>query len=90
VTTVGADNKPATDSVTVPANGTVAYPFKATGSFTTIVQPQPGSDPLYGARVMNDLPNKGGIQFTAELLTDARLSAAVPPVAPDLSGSVSR
>jgi hypothetical protein len=90
VTTIGADNKPAVASMTIPANGTVAYPPQATGWFTTIVQAQPGSDPIYGARVMTDQPAKGGTQFTAQVLTDARVSAAVPPVAADLSGAVAR
>ena len=90
VTTIGADNKPATDSVPIPANSTFAYVPKATGWFTTIVQPQPGSDPVYGDRVLTDLPAKGGIQLTAEMLQDARVSAAVPPVAQDLTGAVTR
>ena len=90
VTTIGADNKPVVDPVTITANSTVAYTPKGTGWFTTIVQPQPGSDPLYGARILSDLPNKGGMQVSAELLQDARVSAAVPPVAPDLSGAVAR
>ena len=90
VTTIGADNKPAVDQVTIAANSTVAYTPKATGWFTTIIQPQPGSDPVYGARVLSDLPAKGGMQVTAEMLQDARVSAAVPPVAPDLSGAVAR
>ncbi|MBS2546889.1 hypothetical protein KGQ19_08400 [Catenulispora sp. NL8] len=90
VTTIGADGKPATDSVTIGAGSTVAYTPKATGWFTTIVQPQPGSDPVYGARTLADLPPKGGMQFTAEDLEDARVSASVPPVAPDLSGAVTR
>ncbi|MEY9925388.1 hypothetical protein ABH926_000008 [Catenulispora sp. GP43] len=90
VTTVGADGKAAQDQVQIPANSTVAYTPKATSWFTTIVQPQPGSDPVYGARILSDLPGKGGMQVTAETLQDARLSAAVPPVAPDLSGAVTR
>jgi hypothetical protein len=90
VTTIGADGKAAVDSVQIPANSTVAYTPKATAWFTTIVQPQPGSDPVYGARILSDLPGKGGMQVTAEVLQDARLSAAVPPVAPDLSGAVAR
>jgi hypothetical protein len=90
VTTIGADNKPAVDQVTIGANSTVAYTPKATGWFTAIIQPQPGSDPLYGARILSDLPSKGGMQVTAQTLEDARVSAAVPPVAPDLSGAVAR
>lgn len=90
VTTIGADGKAATDSVPIGANSTVAYEPKATGWFTAIVQPQPGSDPVYGARILTDLPSKGGMQFTAQLLEDARVSAEVPPVAPDLSGAVAR
>ena len=90
ITTIGADGKPAQDSVPISANSTIAYTPKATGWFTTIVQPQPGSDPVYGARTLSDLPTKGGIQFTAQMLEDARLSAAVPPVAQDLTGAVTR
>jgi hypothetical protein len=90
ITTIGADNKPATDTVPIPGNSTVAYVPKATGWFTTIVQPQPGSDPVYGARILSDLPAKGGMQVTAEMLEDARVTASVPPVAPDLSGAVIR
>jgi hypothetical protein len=90
ITTVDANNKTAVESVPIPANSTVPYTPKAVGWFTAIIQPQPGSDPVYGARVLSDLPAKGGMQFTAEVLEDARLSAAVPPVAPDLSGAVTR
>ena len=90
VTTIGADNKPAVDVVQIPANSTVAYPPKANGWFTTIIQPQPGGDPVYGARIQSDLPAKGGVQVTAQMLEDARVSASVPPVAPDLSGAVAR
>ena len=90
ITTIGADGKPATEAVPIGANSTLAYVPKATGWFTTIVQPQPGSDPVYGARVLSDQPAKGGMQFTAQMLEDARVSAAVPPVAPDLSGAVAR
>lgn len=90
ITTIDSTNKSQTDSVQIPANSTVAYPPKAVGWFTTIIQPQPGSDPVYGARILSDLPAKGGMQVTAEVLQDARVSAAVPPVAPDLSGAVTR
>jgi|GEM_PF-3464406 len=90
ITTIGADGKPAQDSVPITANSTVAYAPKATGWFTAVVQPQPGSDPVYGARTLSDLPAKGGMQFTAQMLQDARLSAAVPPVAQDLTGAVTR
>ena len=90
ITTIGADGKPAQDSVPISANSTVAYVPKATGWFTAIVQPQPGSDPVYGARTLLDLPTKGGMQSTAQMLEDARLSAAVPPVAQDLTGAVTR
>jgi len=90
VTTVGQDNKSATDTVPLTANSTVAYTPKAGASFTTIVQPQAGSDPVYGVRLLTDLPTKGGTQITAEALADARLLVAVPPVAGDLSGAVRR
>jgi hypothetical protein len=90
ITTIGADGKAAQDSVPIHANSTVAYTPKAVGWFTTIVQPQPGSDPVYGARTLLDLPLKGGMQFTAQMLQEARLSAAVPPVARDLTGAVTR
>jgi hypothetical protein len=90
VTTIGQDNKPATDTVTLAANSTVAYTPKASGSFTTVVQPQAGSDPVYGARLLTDLPAKGGMQITGQALADARLLVAVPPVAGDLSGAVTR
>lgn len=90
VTTIGPDGKPAVDPVTVPANATLAYTPKATGWFTTMVQPQPGSDPLYGARVLTDLPAKGGIQATVQGLEESRVLVAVPPVARDLSGAVAR
>lgn len=90
VTTIGQDNKSATDTVPLTADSTVAYTPKATGTFTVIVQPQPGSDPVYGARLLTDLPTKGGTQITAQALADARLLVAVPPVAGDLSGAVTR
>jgi hypothetical protein len=90
VTTIGQDNKPVTDSVPVAANSTLAYVPKAAGWFTTVVQPQPGSDPVYGARVLTDLPNKGGMQATVQALEEARVLVAVPPVAQDLSGAVTR
>ncbi|GAA1971064.1 DUF5719 family protein [Catenulispora subtropica] len=90
VTTIGQDNKPTTDTVQVAANSTVAYVPKATGWFTAIVQPQAGGDPVYGARVLTDAPNKGGIQATVQNLVDARVLVAVPPVAGDLSGAVRR
>lgn len=90
VTTIGQDNKPATDSVPVPAGATVAYVPKATGWFTAVVQPQAGSDPVYGARLMTDLPAKGGMQFTVQGLEESRVLVAVPPVAEDLSGAVAR
>ncbi|MBW8805590.1 MAG: hypothetical protein JF587_17330 [Catenulisporales bacterium] len=90
VTTIGQDNKPATDTFPLTANSTLAYTPKATGAFTTIVQPQAGSDPVYGARLLTDLPTKGGTQITVQPLVDGRLLVAVPPVAGDLSGAVTR
>lgn len=90
VTTIGQDNKPATETVPVAANTTVPYVPKATGWFTMIVQPQPGGDPVFGARVLTDLPAKGGIQATVQGLAEARVLVAVPPVARDLSGAVAR
>jgi hypothetical protein len=90
VTTIGQDNKPATDTVTLAANSTVPYAPKANGPFTLIVQPQPGGDPVYGARLLTDLPAKGGVQLTAQGLVEARVLVAVPPVARDLSGAVAR
>ncbi|GAA2055848.1 hypothetical protein GCM10009839_75930 [Catenulispora yoronensis] len=90
VTTVGQDNKPVSDTVQIGANSTVAYVPKATGWFTTVVQPQAGGDPVYGARVLTDLPAKGGMQATVQELAEARVLVAVPPVAGDLSGAVVR
>jgi hypothetical protein len=90
VTTIGQDNQPATDTVPVAANSTVAYTPKAGGWFTAIVQPQAGGDPVYGARVLTDAPAKAGAQITVQGLVDARALVAVPPVARDLSGAVTR
>ncbi|MFL6111185.1 MAG: DUF5719 family protein [Catenulispora sp.] len=90
VTTIGQDNKPATDTFSLTANSTMAYTPKASGAFTAIVQPQAGSDPVYGARLLTDLPAKVGTQITVQALADARLLVAVPPVAGDLSGAVTR
>lgn len=92
ITTIGQDNKQATDTVTLTANTTVAYQPKATQWFTTVVQPQgpTGGDAVYGARLLTDAPQKGGMQATVQTLTDARVLVAVPPVAGDLSGAVAR
>ena len=90
VTTIGADNKLNVDPVPLQPNQTLVYTPKATGQFTVVVEAQPGSDPVYGARILTDQPLKGGTQITAQVLVDARMTAAVPPVAADLSGAVGR
>jgi hypothetical protein len=90
VTTIGADGKPAVDTVQVPANQTAAYPLKANGEFTTVVDVQPGSDPVYAARQMSDSPKSNSVTTTLQVLEPARLTVGVPPVAVDLSGAVKR
>jgi hypothetical protein len=57
--------------------------------FTAVVEVQAGSDPLFAARAMIDQP-AGGYAITEQVLASARLTAAVPPVAADLSGAVNR
>jgi hypothetical protein len=89
VTTIGADGKPADDTVQVPAGTTLAYPLKGTGEYTAVVQVQPGSDPVYGSRQMSDAP-KNAVTTTLQTLEPTRLTAGVPPVAVDLSGAVRR
>jgi hypothetical protein len=89
VTTIGADGKPAQDTVPVPAGVTVPYQLKGAGEYTAVVEVQPGSDPVYAAREMYDAP-KNAVTLTLQVLEPARLTAGVPPVAADLSGAVRR
>ncbi|MFF3440486.1 DUF5719 family protein [Streptosporangium sp. NPDC002721] len=53
---------------------------KVDGPFAVVVQPLPGSGPVYGGRVMDERL-KGGLALTVQPLAPARLWALVPPIA---------
>lgn len=53
---------------------------KVDGPFAVVVQPLPGSGPVYGGRVMDERL-KGGLALTVQPLAPARMWALVPPIA---------
>ncbi|GAA4205893.1 hypothetical protein GCM10022252_67190 [Streptosporangium oxazolinicum] len=53
---------------------------KVDGPFAVVVQPLPGSGPVYGGRVMDERL-KGGQALTVQPLAPARMWALVPPIA---------
>ncbi|MFI6451533.1 DUF5719 family protein [Streptosporangium amethystogenes] len=53
---------------------------KVDGVFAVVVQPMPGSGPVYGGRVMDER-RKGGPALTVQPLAAARMWALIPPVA---------
>jgi hypothetical protein len=90
VTTVPTGGQGTTVPVSLQPNQTLIYPLTATGDFTTVVDVPAGGDEVYAAREMWDNPAKGGVQISEQVLQPARITAAVPPVAVDLSGAVKR
>ncbi|MEU0481008.1 DUF5719 family protein [Streptosporangium sp. NPDC006013] len=53
---------------------------KVDGAFAVVVQPMPGSGPVYGGRVMDERL-KGGLALTVQPLAAARMWALIPPIA---------
>lgn len=93
ITRVGVSGPPAAEVVTVKAGTTVSYgllaPAPGQTDFTTVLDVQAGSVPVYGGRELLDSPKTGtGILMSVQTLEPARLTAAVPQVEADLSGAV--
>ncbi|GAA0393196.1 hypothetical protein GCM10009530_50680 [Microbispora corallina] len=80
---------PAPVEVKLPAARTrelTLTPPPGGASFSVVVQPQPGSGPVYGGRVVDE-PTPDGEMLTAQPLAVARIWALVPPTA-DSPGAV--
>lgn len=76
--------------VPVPAGRTrevkLRPPAETGSAFAVVVQPQPGSGPVYGGRVLDE-PTREGLLITAQPLALARIWALVPPTV-DSPGAV--
>lgn len=68
--------------VLVPAGRTrevkLRPPARTGSAFAVVVQPRPGSGPVYGGRVLDE-PTRDGLLITAQPLAIARIWALVPP-----------